>query len=82
MVSVMNRIIVAPSLRSKLDNLDSRLELCDESGKTLGYFAPAWEQERLLYAWARAKFTDEEIERARGEPGGLAIAEVLADLAH
>ena len=77
----MNKILVDPSLRSRLDNLDSRLEFCDESGKTLGYFVPASEQERLLYAWARAEFTDEEIERARGESGGLTIAEVLADLA-
>lgn len=77
----MNKIIIEPLLRSKLHNLDSRLELCDPSGKTLGYFVPASEHERLLYAWARAEFTDEEIERARAEPGGLNIAEVLADLA-
>ncbi len=77
----MNRIIVDPSLLSKLDNLDSRLEFCDESGKTLGYFVPASEQQRLLYAWARAEFSDEEIEHARAEHGGLTVAEVLADLA-
>ncbi len=76
----MNKIVVEPSLRSKLHNLDSRLELCDQSGKTLGYFVPASEHERLLYAWAQAEFTDEEIERARAEAGGSSIAEVLADL--
>jgi hypothetical protein len=80
-VNVMNRIIVDRSLRSRLDNLDSRLEFCDESGKTLGYFVPASEQERLLYTWARAEFTDEELERARREPGGLTVSELLADLA-
>lgn len=77
----MNRIVVDPSLLSRLSNLDSRMEFCDESGKTLGYFVPASEQERLLYAWARAAFSDEEIERARAENGGLTVAEVLADLA-
>jgi len=76
----MNRIMVDAALRSKPDNLESRLELCDESGVTLGCFVPASEREGLLYAWARAEFTDEEIERARREPGGLTIAEVLADL--
>lgn len=80
-LDVMKRIIVDRSLRSKLDNLDSRLELCDESGEILGYFVPASEQQRLLYAWARAEFTDEEIERARKEPGGLTIGELLAELA-
>ncbi len=79
-VDNMNTIVVDRLLRSKLNNLDSRLELRDESGKVLGYFVPASERERLLYAWAQAEFTDEEIERARREPGGLAIAEVLADL--
>ena len=76
----MNTIVVDPLLRSKLNNLDSRLELRDESGEVLGYFVPASERERLLYAWAQAEFTDEEIASARREPGGLAIAEVLADL--
>jgi len=76
----MNKIVVEPSLRSKLNNLDSRLELCDESGKTLGYFLPVSEQQRLLYAWARLEFGDEEIERAREEPGRFSLAEVLADL--
>ncbi len=77
----MNKIVVDPSLRGKLNNLESRLELCDPSGETLGYFVPASEHQRLLYAWARAEFTDEEIERARAEPGGFSVAEVLADLA-
>ncbi len=76
----MNKVIVDPTLRSKLKNLDSRIEFCDESGRTLGYFVPAAEQERLLYAWARTEFTDDEIDRARNEPGGLSILEVLAEL--
>ncbi len=77
----MNKIVVDPPLRSRLDNLDSRLELCDQSGRVLGYFVPASEQRRLLYAWAQAEFTDEEIKCARQEPGGMTIAELLADLA-
>jgi hypothetical protein len=41
---------------------------------------PASEHERLLYAWARAEFSDDEIERARAESGGFSLAEVLAEL--
>ena len=77
----MNKVHVEPLVRAKLGNLDSRMELCDESGKTLGYFVPVSEQHRLLYAWAQAEFTDEEIAAAHAEPGGLNIAEVLAGLA-
>ena len=76
----MNRVLVEPSLRTKLHNLDSRLELCDQSGNTLGFFVPVSEQQRLFYAWAQSEFTDEEIEHAQAEPGGFSIAEVLADL--
>jgi len=76
----MNRLVVDEPFRSKLQDLDSRLELCDQDGNTLGYFVPASERERLLYAWARGEFTDEEIQRARAEPGGFSIAQILADL--
>ncbi len=76
----MNRVILDQSVRSKLGNLDSRLELCSESGETLGFFVPACDQQRLLYAWARGEFSDEEIESARQERGGFAIGEVLAAL--
>jgi hypothetical protein len=76
----MNRLVVDRSLRSKLPDLDSRLELCDESGITLGYFVPASDRQRVLYAWAQGEFTDEEIDHARAESGGYSLAEILADL--
>ncbi len=76
----MNKLVVDEGFRSKLQDAHSRLELCDEAGNTLGYFVPASERQRLLYAWARGEFTDEEIERARAEPGGFSIAQILADL--
>lgn len=76
----MNKILVDPGTRTRLDNLESELEFCDESGRTLGFFVPAAEAEPALYEWARREFTDEEIERARREPGGLTIDEVLDGL--
>jgi hypothetical protein len=76
----MNKVIIEPSLLPKLGNLDSRVEFCDTSGRTLGFFVPASEQQRLLYVWARGEFSDEEIERARREPGGFELADILADL--
>jgi len=77
----MSKVLVEPLVRAKLGNFDSRMELCDESGETLGYFVPVSEHHCLLYAWAQAEFTDEEIAAARKEPGGLSIAEVFAGLA-
>lgn len=75
----MERLIVDPSLRDRLAGLDSDLELCDEQGRTLGYFTPAAGDQRP-YDWAKAQFTDEELDQARREPGGRTTAEVLARL--
>ena len=76
----MNRIVVDPSLQSRLWNLDTRLELCDEAGTVLGYYIPASERRRLIYDWARDQFSEEELARSRAEPGGFSLAEILAEL--
>ena len=72
----MNRVILDKALRAKLTTLDDELELCDESGRTLGYFMPADLHHRLWYEWARTQFTDEELERASQESGGYTNAEL------
>jgi hypothetical protein len=76
----MTRVVVDASLQVKLPQVDSSFEFCDESGRTLGYYVPAPERLGSLYDWARAEFTEEEIERARREPRGRSTAEVLARL--
>ena len=37
----MTRVTVDPTLRAKLNGLNTQTELCDESGHTLGLFVPA-----------------------------------------
>lgn len=76
----MNKVVVDSALLPKLGNLASRIEFCDVAGRTLGYFVPASEEGDLLYAWARGEFTDDEVNRARGQSGGLSLSEILADL--
>jgi hypothetical protein len=66
------------------------VELCDAQGRTLGYFVPVAEHQRLqrleeehqqlLYAWAQARFSDEELERAEAEEEEFTTEEVLKDL--
>jgi len=68
------------SWRDDLPLIDSTLEPCDESGLTLGHFVPAPDRLRWAYDWARTAFTDDELERARQEPGGRTIAEILQRL--
>jgi hypothetical protein len=76
----MSKVTLDQSLRAKINNLDSEVEFCDESGRTVGYYVPADWHHQLLYAWAKAQFTDEELEIARRQPGGRPLAEILARL--
>lgn len=79
----MNQVTVTADLRSQLHGLDSDLEFRDESGRMLGYFVPVPEVtgvEPWMYQWAKAQFGEEELERARRQPGGRTTAEVLRRL--
>lgn len=76
----MNTITVDTSMRSRLDNLDSPLQFCDESGERLGYFVPAAEHHRSLYELAQAALSDEDLAEARRQIGGSTTEELLARL--
>ena len=72
----MTKMTVDDALRAKLNGLSVALELCDQSGQTLGHFLPRDAYLRLLYARARAQITDEEIEAARQQTGGRPLREI------
>jgi hypothetical protein len=75
----MEKVVVDLSLVSVLDRCGSQVELCDPTGRALGIFIPMAERLSLAYAWAQRQFTDEEIDLARQEAGGLTIHEVLKE---
>jgi hypothetical protein len=77
----MTKVLIDDVLRAKLNGLAGEVELCDESGRTVGHFLPMDQYLKLLYAWAKAEFADEEeLRQARAEPGGLTTAEAIAHL--
>ncbi len=77
----MSKIILDADLKARLNGLDEELELCDTDGRTLGHFIPPEMYRELMYAWAKAQFAnEEELEKARQEPGGLTTAEAIAYL--
>lgn len=85
----MSKVTVDQSLLSKLNGLNCQMQLCDASGKTLGFFIPAEEFEnlvriedykKLVCEWAKLKYPAEELERIAREPGERTTAEVLARL--
>jgi hypothetical protein len=70
----MTRIIIDKAMLAKLHNLTEYLEVCDESGKRLGFFSPAVEESLDV------PFSEEELDRFDREPGGRSLAEILRDL--
>ena len=73
----MSKVIVDETLRSRLNGLNEEIELCDESGRTLGHVLPVDAYKKLLYAsFENPPFTAEEVERRRNEKGGRPLAEI------
>ena len=70
----MSRITIDPQTLAKLNGLDSLLEFCDESGRTLGYFLPPGSLKSL------SPLSDAEISRRRLQRTGRPLQEILQDL--
>ena len=76
----MNRVLVDDALRQKLDECRTQTELCDKGGRLLGVYTPIADPGRKWYAWAKERYSDEELERRCNEPGEKTTAEVLKSL--
>lgn len=77
----MTRITVDSDTQSKLDGLNDLLEICDESGRTLGYFHPASSGTGGVSEQVKSPLRREELERRRQERTGRPLADILRDLA-
>jgi len=77
----MQKIQLDNERRITLDDPNKNVEICNQSGQTVGYFLPAESYRRIVYEWAKTLVTVEELEEARKqEPGGRSLQEILADL--
>src|SRR5207245_1303803 len=67
----MSKVTIDEILRSRLNGLNEELELCDESGRTLGHFLPPDIYRTFLYAYVESQcpYTQEELQRRRQETG-------------
>jgi hypothetical protein len=77
----VTKVVVDQRLFAKLRSVDE-VELCDESGRSLGHFLSEKLYRRLMCDWANAQITDEELERRRQAPGGRTLEEIWARLKH
>jgi hypothetical protein len=71
----MTKVIIDAATRANLHNLDTVLQVCDEDGRTLGYFHPHNGSTPV-----RSPFSDEAIERRRQQRTGKSLAEILERL--
>lgn len=78
--TVMTKVTLDDSLLAKLQSGDEPLELCAPSGETVGHFLPQKVYQRLLFDWANAKVTDEELQRRLQQPGGRTLADIWSRL--
>ena len=76
----MTRLILDPTIRTKLTDLSKQIEVCDEDGRTVGYFLPADIHRELIRAWSESQVSDEELDRRSNEPGGRTLKEIWARL--
>lgn len=74
----MRKVILDRETLSKLSGLQDDLELCDESGQTLGYFSPV--ADRSLYEGVDSPISEEELDRRSKAGGGRTLREIFNDL--
>jgi hypothetical protein len=76
----MTKVVIDASLRSQLRDVGDVLEVCDESGHTLGYFHPVLPPAADADREVASPLSDEEIGRRQQRPGGRPLSEIMADL--
>jgi hypothetical protein len=76
----MSKITLDANLKAKLNGLSEPLELCDESGATVGHFLPETTYLAYLYAWVKTQVSDEEIKKLLNQQGGRTLAEIKNSL--
>jgi hypothetical protein len=76
----MSKVIVDDELRAKLNGSVAGIELCDTSGQALGFIISPDEYRKLLYARARERHSDAEIELLREQKCGRPLNDILRDL--
>lgn len=75
----MTTIQIDKELSNRLTSGEQTVVVCDEAGNRIGVFVRD-ETEEELYRRAQAMFSDEELERARREPGRYTLQEILNEL--
>jgi len=74
----MTRVTLDNETVARLHNLRENLEVCDESGRLLGYFVPT--EDKAMYAEIDPQVSDAELDRREAEEEGRPLVDILQDL--
>ncbi len=75
----MVRLNLDHDQESMLSGVDDA-QLCDSQGRPLGRFLSEDLYRRMVFDWAKAQISDEELERRRQTPGGKKLSDILTRL--
>jgi hypothetical protein len=78
--TAMSRITLDKAIAEKLAGVVGEVELCDESGRTLGYYIAKKPTPTYDELWASCPSTEEELNRIAREETGRPLKEILRDL--
>jgi hypothetical protein len=78
----MSRVLLDDDLRNKLNGLREPVEVCDETGRTVGHFLPAAAYDDMFYAAlaAGSPRSKDELKRRHQESGGRSLREIWTSL--
>jgi len=75
----MIRVNLDYELQTQLAGIDDA-QLCDSAGQPVGHFLSEDLYRRLVYDWANAQISDEEIQRRLQALGGKKLSEIWSEL--
>ncbi len=76
----MSRFVLLPHIQQEIQKMGDHVELCDESGRLLGYYLSPEAHNRLRYQLANSLVSDDELAEARKHPAGRTTDEVIERL--
>jgi hypothetical protein len=77
----MTRLTLDTVTLARFSSFADPVEVCDESGRVLGYFHPVPKPLNGIQASVRSPCSDEELQRPRQQRTGRSLAEILEILA-
>jgi hypothetical protein len=76
----MTKVTVDAATKERLHAPGEVLEVCDEAGRTLGFFHPICEDAPAAGGATRSPFTREELVRRKEQRSGRPLQEILKGL--